>query len=90
MPTYQYACSSCEKVWDELHKIADRHTPLEKPCPHCSTSGTVVQQITAVSFGDPMRMGLIKAPDGFKDVLKNIHKRTPGSNLVNSSRLANL
>ncbi len=30
MPTYEYICSSCDKAWDELRKIADRKN--QEPC----------------------------------------------------------
>lgn len=33
------------------------------------------------SIGDPVRLGFTKPPDSFNDLLKNIKKRNPGSNI---------
>jgi hypothetical protein len=38
-------------------------------------------QFSAPSFGDPVRMGITKTPDGFQDLLKNAKKKNPGSNI---------
>lgn len=35
MPTYNYSCKSCEKLWEETHTIAERESPCSKPCPYC-------------------------------------------------------
>jgi putative FmdB family regulatory protein len=35
MPTYDYQCNKCEMIWEDVYTIADRATPLSKPCPHC-------------------------------------------------------
>ena len=35
MPTYNYSCSNCNKLWEEMHTIAERESPCSKPCPHC-------------------------------------------------------
>jgi hypothetical protein len=31
---------------------------------------------------DPVRLGIRKVPAGFKEVLKNIHQRSPGSQMT--------
>ena len=41
MPNYNYECSKCEKIWEEIHPIADRDTPTKLPCPHCKAKETV-------------------------------------------------
>ena len=35
MPTYNYSCSLCNKLWEETQSIADRESPCALPCPHC-------------------------------------------------------
>ena len=35
MPTYNYSCNACNKLWEETHTIAERESPCSLPCPHC-------------------------------------------------------
>ena len=35
MPTYNYSCKSCNKLWEETHSMAEREAPVSLPCPHC-------------------------------------------------------
>ena len=35
MPTYDYKCNACEKIWEEFSLINDRDKPTENPCPEC-------------------------------------------------------
>ena len=71
MPTYNYHCSECGFEFESHQKIAERDLPTQEGCPTCSgkiergiTSCAVVSQV-----GSPL-----KAPDGFKSVLKEIKK----------------
>lgn len=81
MPLYEYKCSACEHVFDKFSSVDSRHEPLSQECPSCKSVGTVTQVIGATGVVDPVRMGRIKAPGGFRDVLQRIHERTPGSKL---------
>jgi hypothetical protein len=58
--------------------VANRDTPLNEPCPECGEK-SIRKLLTTPPIADPVRMGRIKAPEGFRDVLKQIKKRTPGS-----------
>jgi putative FmdB family regulatory protein len=76
MPTYEYTCATCEKVWDELHKIADRKEPEAHACPHCG-QGPVRQGIfTPIPMGDAVRLGITKPNSGMKEVLQKVQERT--------------
>lgn len=79
MPLYEFKCTSCSHIFEKFLSIADRNTPLEEECPNCKNTGTVEKMLSAPPMGDPVRMGLIKPPGGFRDVLQKIHERTPGS-----------
>lgn len=82
MPLYDYKCPNCQNEFEKNVKIANYQEPQE--CPSCQTlSERFVNG--APSFGDPMRMGLTKPPEAFKDVLRRIHEKTPGSQLKQNS-----
>jgi putative FmdB family regulatory protein len=77
MPLYEYICNSCQHVFDEFSSIADRNLPTEKPCPSCGEM-SVTQKVGVTPLADPVRLGRIKAPEGFRDVLRNVKKNTYG------------
>jgi len=81
MPLYDYKCSQCEHTFTKSSSIADRKIPVESPCPECGQEGTISQLIGAPGIGDPHRMGRIKPPSGFNEVLRNIKKGNPGSTI---------
>jgi len=83
MPTYDYACSSCNHSFEKFLSIGNRHLPTEEPCAQCAATGTVMQSIGAPSVGDAVRLGIRKIDNGFKEVLQKIHHNNPRSNLNN-------
>jgi putative FmdB family regulatory protein len=46
MPTYEYVCTSCKNLWEEVQRISD---PPIKKCPKCSKR-TAQRQISGGSF----------------------------------------
>lgn len=82
MPIYDYKCPACDHVFEKTVKMANYLEPQD--CPECNTKSerTVVG---APGLGDPMRLGLQRPPEAFKDVLRRIHERTPGSQLKSNS-----
>jgi putative FmdB family regulatory protein len=46
MPTYEYVCTSCKNLWEEVQKISD---PAIKKCPKCAKR-TAQRQISGGSF----------------------------------------
>ena len=82
MPTYNYACESCNHEFEEQLKITDRNLPTESPCPNCGlvTIKKVVGN-TPNPMLDPMKLGRIKPSEGFRDVLRNIKKNNPLGNI---------
>lgn len=73
MPLYEYVCDGCHEVFDRFSSIADRNVPTDQPCPNCGES-KVRQQLSTPPIADPVRLGRIKAPEGFRDVLRNVKK----------------
>jgi putative FmdB family regulatory protein len=81
MPTYAYHCKCCDHHFEESHTIANRHLPVENPCPKCSTERQVEQIF--VMPGIVSGVGTLgnKAPEGFKDRLREMKKKYHGSNI---------
>lgn len=84
MPTYDFKCTNeeCNHQFERRVSYDDKD---KQTCPECSTAAQQIWSQQAPGLGDPVRLGLMKPSDGFRDVLRNIHERTPGSQLKNNS-----
>lgn len=78
MPLYEYKCDGCGDIFDKMSSIADRNIPTEEPCSKCGEM-KVRQNIGPTPLADPVRLGRIKAPEGFRDVLRNVKKNHRGT-----------
>lgn len=74
MPTYDFRDTNTGEVFTRLMKIAEKQQFLEDN-PH------IEYIIGAPALGDPVRLGVRKTDNGFKEVLQKIHSKTPGSRL---------
>ena len=73
MPTYEYKCNACNDSWEAFYKIDERDAPKHTPCPKCGAEvGSVTQKVG---------MGLVKPPDGFNEVLRNISDVSPNNSM---------
>lgn len=86
MPYYDYQCSKCKHAFEKKLHIEELHGPEHEPCPECGGAKTVMNIVGAPPFGDPVRLGVRRPDDGFKDVLREIHKKNHGSLIKDSSR----
>lgn len=82
MPQYCYSCKSCGNEELKRSTIAERKAPLEDECPECGSKDRfialgVVQTVGGVSITD-------KRPEGWKDVLKKVHKSAGKTSTVNT------
>lgn len=82
MPLYDYQCTACNHTFTEKRMIADRKQPEGDPCPSCQ-SHTVQLIIGTPGVGDPVRLGIRRNDDGFREVLSKIHSANYKSNLNN-------
>ena len=75
MPTYTFKNKETGETFDQFMTIASREQFL-KDNPNLETiiSGAPMMM-------DPVRAGVRKIDNGFKEVLQKIHRRTPGSKL---------
>lgn len=75
MPIYCYSCV-CSHSWEERLNMPEMTMPLGNPCPFCGKTGSVKQELTTASFGDPVSMGHTRVPAGFTQVLDRIHAKS--------------
>jgi putative FmdB family regulatory protein len=76
MPLYDYECKKCGIVFEDQMLIADRKAPTEKPCFQCG-DGEIELLISAVSIGDPVRLGITKPSAEFNDVMQKVKAGHP-------------
>lgn len=88
MPLYDYKCNECGHIFEKTHKISQMEDV--HPCENCESPNTERIITKSASIGDPVRLGFIKPPSDFQDVLKNIHKKTHGSKLNKSSTIVDV
>jgi hypothetical protein len=75
MPTYTFKNKETGETFDQFMTIASREQFLkENPNLETIISGAPMMM-------DPVRAGVRKVDNGFKEVLQKIHSRTPGSKL---------
>ena len=89
MPVYEYICNACSETFEKILMISNRKSPEKEPCPKCGEIKVSQGHLTAPTLGDPVRLGLIKPDNGFKEVLQRIHEKTPGSELRDNSNIIN-
>lgn len=78
MPNYSFKDTNSGEQWVDSMSIADKEQYL-KDNPH------IVQEITAApSLGDPVRLGIKRIDNGFRDVLRSVKKAHPLSMGVNT------
>lgn len=75
MPTYRFKNTETGEVFEAILSLAERETFLAEN-PH------ITQEICAPRLGDPVRLGIRKVDDGFKDVLKKA-KRAHRNSTIN-------
>ena len=81
MPFYEYECSECSHQFEEFKTIAEYDAPLKEACSSCYKVGYITRLISGTKICDPVSVGAIKVPSGYKEVIKNIKKHYPGNTL---------
>ena len=79
MPTYDFINTKTKRRFTKIMKIAEKEQYL-KDNPHIQSELSP----TAIHGFDTFRPGKDK---GFQEVLKNIHQRTPGSQLDKTTEI---
>lgn len=80
MPTYTFKNTETGETFDQFMGINSREQFL-KENPHLEQI-----HIGSAALVDPVRLGIRKVPDGFREVLTKIHDKMPGSVLKDNIR----
>lgn len=83
MALYNYTCTSCDATFELSKKISERDNVGLDACPECATIGQIVRQVGSPMIGYSVTVpgGYGKPPEGFREVLRRIHSRSPGSQM---------
>lgn len=83
MPQYSYKCTNddCGHTFDRRSKIAERNEPVDAPCTECGGEIQMVLGTATVVSGVTVTD---KRPDGWRDVLSNVHKSAGRTSTVNT------
>ena len=74
---YDYACTSCETVFELNKTSTTRDEPLHEPCPKCDTTGFIHRLMSAPAITTQTSgkySAANKAGNEWNDVLKGIKK----------------
>ena len=80
MPTYTFKDTNTGETFDQFMNINSREQYI-KDNPHLEQIHT-----GSAALVDPVRLGIRKVPDGFREVLNKIHEKMPGSTLKDNIR----
>jgi putative FmdB family regulatory protein len=86
MPYYDYQCSACSEHFEKKLHIEDRKGPECEPCPSCGAPKTVLLVLGPTPWGDPVRLGVKRPDDTWKEVLREVDRKNAGSLIKDSSR----
>lgn len=80
MPLYEFHNKETGETFDKMMSISSKEEYL-KENPH------IVHMMGMPPLIDPVRLGVRKPDQGFKEVLQRIHEKTPGSQLNKTANI---
>lgn len=82
---HNFYCPHCDTIFEKMVRRSEQDDMVE--CPECHVQESS-RAPSAPLFGDAGRMFAQKnVPQGFKDLLRNIDKKCPGSRLKETSSI---
>jgi len=75
MPTYDFINKETKEVFTKLMKISDMEQYLQ------DNPLVEIYHGQMAALMDPVRLGVRKPDQGFREVLQRVHEKTPGSRL---------
>jgi len=70
MPMYSFKCNDCSEVFDVICSISNRD---QQECPKCLSKNYESHHTSPLSVGDPVRLGVRRIDDGFREVLSKVN-----------------
>lgn len=80
MPTYDFKNKKTGEIFTKMMKIAEKEQYL-------ADNPNIESMISAPNFIDPVRLGIRKIDNGFKEVLQRVHEKTAGSVLNRTTNI---
>lgn len=80
MPIYEFRRKDTGEVFEKIMSISSKQEYLE-------ANPNIEAVLSAPPLIDPVRLGIRKPDQGFKEVLQRIDKLTPGSKLKETSNI---
>lgn len=81
MPTYEYYCSKCDKSFDKLLKIDERHLPTSENCPNCGDKECITLCIGGSPISPLSVDGLVRPKGDFRERMQQIKSLNRGSTI---------
>jgi hypothetical protein len=79
MPLYDFRNKDTGEVFEKFMSIAAKEEYIKD-------NPNIESMLGMNPLIDPVRLGIHKADNGFKEVLQRIHEKTPGSTLNKTSK----
>ncbi|NDB57487.1 zinc ribbon domain-containing protein [bacterium] len=79
MPLYDFRNKDTGEVFEKFMSISAKEEYLKE-------NPNIESMLGMNALIDPVRLGVRKADNGFKEVLQRIHEKTPGSTLNKTSK----
>jgi hypothetical protein len=79
MPLYDFKNKDTGEVFEKFMSIAAKEEYIKE-------NPNIESMLGMNPLIDPVRLGIHKADNGFKEVLQRIHEKTPGSTLNKTSK----
>lgn len=70
MPFYEYRCNKCEHIFEEMHRMSERDTPCNSPCPNCGENTIEI----SISAGYFMFDKSLRPQGDFREVMQKVKK----------------
>lgn len=84
MPRYEFRNTITGEIFEKTMKISEKETYLElNPDVESWFS-------SAPSVGDPVRLGVRRIDNGFKEVLQKVAEKTPGGQALKNNSTQNI
>jgi hypothetical protein len=79
MPLYDFKNKETGEIFEKFMSIAAKEEYIKE-------NPNIESMLGMNPLIDPVRLGIHKADNGFKEVLQRIHEKTPGSTLNKTSK----
>ena len=82
MPIYEYQCNNCNESFTKHLAVDSRDDPVNEPCIHCDTLGSVTRPITSCSVQFQTFITNNMLDTDFKSTMKAIKKGAGKNNNI--------